>query len=78
MSSDAGTAFTVIGVAVILVAAAIANKKAPKNCDICGVRIVNKYHIWTSVEGTEQKVCPQCNANIKRRKSAAAMKKKFG
>ena len=77
MSSDADIAFTVAGAIALLVAAGMANRKAPKNCDICGCRIVNKYYVWDMTDGTKQKLCPQCNANIRRRKSAAAVKKKL-
>lgn len=77
MSSDAGIAFTVVGTVALVIVAAIANRNAPKNCDICGGRIVNKYHVWDMADGTKQSLCPHCNSNMKRRKGAAAVKKKL-
>jgi formamidopyrimidine-DNA glycosylase len=77
MASEIGTVISVVGTVVIFVIGAVVYRRSPSNCDICGAAIKNKYYKWT-IKGEEKTLCPNCNAQVNRKVSAAAVRSALG
>lgn len=72
-----GVVILVATVAILFILGLIAAVNTPKNCDVCGLPIKQKYHTWT-IQGQKQTLCPKCNARMESKVSKAAFKSKFG
>lgn len=64
----------VIGILVILLF--IWMFSGSKKCDVCKSAINRKHHKW-KIDGRKHKVCPHCNALMRRKASREAFDQKF-
>jgi len=49
----------------------------PATCTICEAEIKKNVYKW-KIEGQNEYLCPNCNSKMKKKKSNAAFKKRFG
>jgi hypothetical protein len=78
VTSDIDVALRICGVVFVLMLAGVVSIfYKPKRCSVCDAQINQVHHNWT-IDGEQRLLCPNCNAQMKRKVSKREFKKKMG
>jgi hypothetical protein len=64
----------IVIIVIFSVIVGISNRQ--RYCDVCGLPLKRSYYTWT-LEGKNEKLCPNCNARMEKKVSRDAFNEKF-